>query len=66
MGTALRMDVDRREIIEAVRRMPEQDREDFIEELLSATCADYLASIREAREDHKEGRVFEHGDLFGT
>jgi len=65
MDTALRMDVDRREIIEAVRRMPKQDREDFIEELLSATCVDYLESIREAREDHKAGRVFEHGDLFG-
>lgn len=65
METVLRMDVDRREIIEAIRRMSEQDREDFIEELLAATCVDYLDSIRDAREDHKAGRVFEHCDLFG-
>ena len=65
METVLRMNVDRREIIEAVRRMPDHEREDFIEELLAATCADYLESIREAREDHRAGRVLEHGDLFG-
>jgi len=38
MSTALKMEVDPQEIIEAVKKMKKQDREEFIEDLLAATC----------------------------
>jgi hypothetical protein len=57
MSTALKMEIDPQEIIEAVKKMKKQDREDFIEDLLAATCPEYLASIREARAEYKAGRT---------
>ena len=66
MSTALKLDVDPREIIDAVKKMKKQDREEFIEDLLAATCPDYLASIREARSQYKAGKVASHEDIFGS
>jgi hypothetical protein len=65
MSTALKMEVDPQEIIEAVKKMKKQDREEFIEDLLAATCPEYLASIREARAEYKVGRTASHKDVFG-
>jgi hypothetical protein len=65
MSPALKMEVNPQEIIEAVKRMKQQDREEFIENLLAATCPEYLASIREARADYKSGQTESHKDVFG-
>jgi len=50
MSTALKMEVNPQEIIE---------------DLLSATCPEYLASIREARAEYKVGQTESHKDVFG-
>jgi hypothetical protein len=65
MSTALKMEIDPQEIIEAVKKMKKQDREEFIEDLLAATCPEYLAGIREARAEYKAGRTAGHEDVFG-
>ena len=65
MSTALKMEVNPQEIIEAVKKMKQQDREEFIEDLLAATCPEYLASIREARAEYKAGQTGNHKDVFG-
>ncbi|PKN00041.1 MAG: hypothetical protein CVU78_03135 [Elusimicrobia bacterium HGW-Elusimicrobia-2] len=38
---------------------------DFFEDLLAMASKDYLKSIKEARGDYKNGRVYTHGDVFG-
>jgi len=65
MTTALNMEIDPQEIIEAVKKMKKQDREDFIEDLLAATCPEYLASVCEARAEYNTGRTASHNDVFG-
>jgi hypothetical protein len=52
------------ELVGALRAMGEEDREWFLENLLAATSPEYLESIREAREDYREGRVIEAEELF--
>ena len=64
MKNKLSMEVAPEEIIDAVRKMPREDQEDFIEQLLAATSQDYLQSVREAREDYQSGRIETHDDLF--
>ena len=53
------------EIIEAVKSMEKRKREAFLEDLIAATCPEYLSSIREARADYKARRVKTHGEVFG-
>jgi hypothetical protein len=53
------------EIIEAVKSMEKRKREAFLEDLIAATCPEYLNSIREARADYKARRVKTHGEVFG-
>jgi PHD/YefM family antitoxin component YafN of YafNO toxin-antitoxin module len=53
------------QIIAAVKRMKKTDREEFIEDLLSATSPEYLKSIREARNDRKAGRVKSLEEVLG-
>lgn len=53
------------QIILAVKNMEKEQQEAFIEDLLAAVSPEYLESIREAREDYKEGRVYSHEDVFG-
>jgi hypothetical protein len=38
---------------------------DFLEDLLTATDSDYLASIKEARADAKAARLFTSNEVFG-
>jgi hypothetical protein len=59
------MEINPQEIIEAVKKMKQHDREEFIEDLLAATCPEYLMSIREARAEYKAGRTASHKDVFG-
>ncbi len=65
MRGTLKMEVKANEIIEAVRRMKKQEREAFLEDLLASTSPEYLASIREAREQYKARRVKTHKEVFG-
>ncbi|HOW53722.1 MAG TPA: hypothetical protein PLR60_03625 [Syntrophorhabdaceae bacterium] len=45
--------------------MKKKERDAFLEDLLAATSPEYLASIKEARADHKAGRVKTHAEVFG-
>ena len=38
---------------------------DFFEDLLALSSPEYLASIREAREDARRGRLTPHAEVFG-
>ena len=65
MSTALKMEIDTEKIIAAVKKVKRKDREDFLEDLLAATCPEYLTSIREARADYGNGRTRSHDEVFG-
>ena len=60
----LKMDVSLRDLVTALRDMPDEDREWFVENLLAATSPEYLRSIEEARQDHREGRTVGGEELF--
>jgi hypothetical protein len=51
-------------LVAALRAMPDEDREWFLENLLAATSPEYLQSIQEARQDYREGRVTSADELF--
>jgi hypothetical protein len=65
MASVVSMRVGADEIIAAVRRMKRREREAFLEDLFAATSPAYLESIREARRQHKNGRVKSHEAVFG-
>jgi len=64
-GRPLALPISSYQIIIAVKKMKKNDRLAFLEDLLAATSPEYLASIREAREDYRRGRVLSHEDAFG-
>ena len=64
IGT-FKIQVKPEEIIEAVKGMEHKKREAFLEDLLAATSAEYLRSIREARADYKGKRVKTHEEVVG-
>ena len=66
MDTRIKMEIDTKEIINAVKKMTKEDRDAFIEDLLASTSPEYLDSIREARADYEAGRVAEHKEVFGS
>ncbi len=53
----LKMDVSLGDLVTALRDMPDEDREWFVENLLAATSPEHVRSIREAREDYQAGRT---------
>jgi hypothetical protein len=65
MAKVLRMAIKMEELIDAIKRMNKEEREEFIENLLAATSPEYLASIAEARADYLSERVQSHKDVFG-
>jgi hypothetical protein len=65
MFDAIKVNLSRQEIIDAVKSMKKKDRDDFLEELLATTSPEYLESIREARADYEAGRVKTHDEVFG-
>ena len=65
MPIAVKMEVSPETIIRAVKGMRKSARRAFLEDLIAATSPEYLQSIREARRDHKAGRVKSHGEVFG-
>lgn len=65
MPRTLKMEVRLNEIIVAVKKMKKEEREAFLEDLLASTSPEYLASIREAREQYNAGKVTTHQAVFG-
>jgi len=61
---SLALPISSYQIITAVKKMKKNDRLAFLEDLLAATSPGYLASIREAREDYRRGRVLSHEEVF--
>ena len=57
MSTALKMEIAPEEIIEAVKKMRKNEREEFLEDLIAATCPEYLLSIKESRADYVAGKT---------
>lgn len=66
MEKAIRMEVEPKAIIEAVKKMTKKERDAFLEDLLASTSPEYLNSIKEARADYKAGRVKSHEEVFGS
>ncbi len=60
----IQLEITRQQIIEAVKKLSDEERENLIEDLLAQASPDYLASIREAREDYRQGRVLSHEKVF--
>jgi hypothetical protein len=54
-----------KEVISAINELEPEEKEFFIENLLAATSPEYLDSIKEAREDYRNHRVFSHEEVFG-
>jgi len=64
MDKAIKLDINPEAVIEAVKRMDKEEQEDFLENLLAATSPEYIESIREARKDYRNGRVYSHDKVF--
>jgi hypothetical protein len=62
---AVKIQVKPEEVIEAIKGMEKRKREAFLEDLIAATCPEYLSSIRGARADYKMRRVKTHEEVFG-
>ncbi len=60
----IQLEITRQQIIEAVKKLSDDERENLIEDLLAQASPDYLESIREAREDYRQGRVLTHDEVF--
>jgi len=60
----IQIEITRQQIIEAVKKLSDDERENLIEDLLAQASPDYLESIREAREDYRLGRVLTHDEAL--
>ncbi len=58
----IQLEITRQQIIEAVKKLSDDERDNLIEDLLAQASPDYLASIHEAREDYRLGRVLTHDE----
>ncbi len=58
----IQLEITRQQIIEAVKKLSDDERDNLIEDLLAQASPDYLESIREAREDYRQGRVLTHDE----
>jgi hypothetical protein len=65
MLNTIKIEMNRKELIKAIKAMKKKERDSFLEDLLAATSPEYLASIREARADYKSGKVKTHAEVFG-
>lgn len=65
MLSAIKVSLSRQEIIGAVKSMKRRERDAFLEDLLAATSPEYLEGLKEARADHKAGRLKTHKEVFG-
>jgi hypothetical protein len=62
--SVLAIDVSFDGLVSAIKKLKKKERENFLEDLLAATSPEYLESIREARRDYREGRVYAHDEVF--
>ena len=60
----IQLEITRQQIIEAVKKLNDEERENLIEDLLAQASPDYLESIHDAREDYRKGRVLTHDEVF--
>lgn len=65
MLNTVKVDLNREELIKAIKAMKKKERDAFLEDLLAATSPVYLESIREARADYKSGKTKTHEEVFG-
>ncbi|MCX5816325.1 MAG: hypothetical protein NTX75_08795 [Proteobacteria bacterium] len=65
MLNTVKIDLNRGELIKAIKAMRKKERDAFLEDLLASTSPEYLESIREARIDYKAGRIKTHTEVFG-
>lgn len=65
MLNTIKIEMNRKELIKAIKAMKKKERDSFLEDLLAATSPEYLASIREARADYRSGKVKTHAEVFG-
>jgi len=61
----LSIEISFEQIVSAVMHLDKKERGAFIEDLLAATSPEYLESIKEARQDYKDGKVYNHKEAFG-
>lgn len=52
------------DLVEALRKLNNKDRDDYLENLLAATSPQYINSIKAARKDYKKGRTLTHAEVF--
>lgn len=64
MLQTLKLEVKRKEIIDAVKEMRKGERDAFLEDLLAVTSPEYLESIKEARADYKAKKIKSHEEVF--
>ena len=60
----VRMEFSPAVIIAAVQKMKKTERDAFLEDLLAASSPEYLASIREARAQHRAGKLHSFEETF--
>ena len=65
MLNTVKIDLNRGELIKAIKAMRKKERDAFLEDHLATTSPEYLESIREARADYKAGRIKTHAEVFG-
>ncbi len=65
MINTLKVDLNRKELIKAIKAMKKKERDSFLEDLLAATSPMYLESIKEARADYKTGKIKTYKEVFG-
>ena len=58
------IEISKDQLIVALKKMNQQQRDDLIEDLIAQASPEYLASIREPREDYRQGRVLSHNEVF--
>jgi len=60
----IKVGLDVKDIVAALKELEPEDREFFIENLVAATNPEYLKSVAEARADYRAGRTVPHKELF--
>lgn len=60
----IKMGLSLSDLIEAIKALKPEDRELFIESMLAATNPEYLESIKRARQEYKDGKVFTFDEVF--
>lgn len=64
MLNTVKVDLNRAELIKAIKAMKKKERDAFLEDLLAATSPVYLESIREARADYRTGKIKTYKEVF--